>query len=98
MIQVVGVLTDPMNQATKASVRVEALDSQVTFKGAVAILPIDVDGVYDFQLVEGVHRIEVNYSDEYLVTGEVEIDGDTPTGLTLPVILRDYVRLIVPTI
>ena len=84
-------LLDPMGQpCTEVPIRVEVIKSDYSPKGAVGKVATGSDGSYNFQLVEGILRIEVKYSDEYVVTGEVLIDTNTPNTLTLPKLLGDY--------
>lgn len=89
MIYVNGQLLDPMNipQAC-ANIRVEALTNQVALSKSTAITQTTKEGFYDFMLVEGTHRVEINYTNEYQETGDIlitpEMDGNT---YTLPEIM-----------
>ena len=89
MIQVTGILLDPMNKPSAQTViRVEALNSISSLKGMTASVTTDADGVYDFPLVNGNHRIELLFNDEYAVTGDVTIDNTVTSPLTLEDLLN----------
>ena len=88
-MKITGILLNPISEPSEATIRVEALSSKVTITGSIGEITTGSDGSYDFTIVEGIHRIEINYIDEYVVTGKV----DVPTGIgtiTLPQLLTDY--------
>jgi hypothetical protein len=92
MIQITGILPDPMNQPRpNTSIRVEALDSTGSLKGMTATTTTDGAGNYNFNLLEGSYRIEVFQEEEFIITGEVLVDVNTATPLTLTELLTTYV-------
>lgn len=92
MVYITGQLVDPMNNPEAGVViRVEALDTKVTLAKCEASTKTDSCGDYDFQLVDGLFKVEVLYSDEYIVSGNVLIDENTTSPLTLAELLTDYI-------
>ncbi len=89
-IQVTGTLKNPMGVLSdKTTVRViPTVNEGETLKTIPAAIKTGVDGSYDFQLVDGVHTIEVNFSKKYNLVGTVTIDGSTPSPITLPALLN----------
>ena len=89
MIQVTGTVIDPMGQSSVGTeVRIETVSSPVTLKGAVASITTGAGGSYDFNLVEGIHLIEVKYAaEEYITTGHVEVTAGMSTALPLSTLL-----------
>ena len=92
MISVTGVLVDPMNQpSAETIVRVTAKNNSGSIMGLVGEITTGSDGSYDFNLVDGTHDIEIHFKDEYILTGTVEVDGNTPSPITLPELLGNTV-------
>lgn len=89
-IQVTGVLKTPLD--TVSSRTVIRVISQANGDGTLTTLPGRVvtgtDGTYNFQLVNGKHRIEVNFSKKYNLVGTVTITDATTSPLTLPALLN----------
>lgn len=91
MIQVTDILVNPMNQvSSNVVIRVEAKDSVSTVVGMRGKAITGSDGSYDFPLLEGRHLIEILFSDEYKVSGEVQVTSSTVTPITLPDLLNLY--------
>ncbi len=89
-IQVTGILKTPMDAVSSGTtVRViPTVNEGETLMTITASIITDVDGSYDFQLVYGVHTIEINFSDQYRLVGTVTVDNTTPTPITLPALLN----------
>ncbi len=89
-IQVTGILKTPMDAVSSGTtVRViPTVNEGETLMTIPASIITGVDGSYDFQLVEGTHTIEINFSRKYNLVGTVVVDGSTPTVITLPALLN----------
>lgn len=91
MIQVQGILVDPLNQPSGGTtIRVEALSTEVSIDGMVGETVTGMDGSYSFSLVLGDHLIDINFSDEYKLSGEVRVDGGITSPITLPALLKNH--------
>ncbi len=89
-IQVTGILKNPMDMiSNNTTIRViPTVNEGETLMTIPASIITGSDGSYDFQLVEGVHTIEVNFSKKYNLVGTVTITSATTTPLTLPALLN----------
>lgn len=89
-IQVTGTLKNPMDLVSAATtIRViPTVNEGETLMTIPASIITSADGSYSFNLVDGTHTIEVNFSDQYRLVGTVIITGATPTPLTLPALLN----------
>lgn len=88
-MKIIGTLLNPIGEPSEATIRVEALASKVSITGSIGEVTIGSDGAYNFTIVEGIHRVEINYKDEYIVTGEVDVPSGAGT-ISLPQLLNDY--------
>lgn len=88
-IEVAGVLLTPLGKAAAGTeIRVIAQTSLgATLKGLEGIEITGEDGGYSFELVNGSHTIEINFSKEYRLVGEVTITDATPSPTTLAALL-----------
>ncbi len=89
-IQVTGVLRDPLNGvSSNTHIRVV---SQVNDGDTLASLPAstytDDRGLYNFQMVNGTHSVEVNLGSEYQLAGTVVVGTLTPSPISLPALLN----------
>lgn len=84
-VQITGVLKDPIdNISPNTPVRVTTVVGfGDTLRSAIAVHSTDASGVYDFNLVYGVHRIEVRYGDKFEKLGDVSVNDDLTGPLTI---------------
>lgn len=88
MINITGVLVDPMGITSKGTIiRVEAKDNTVSLFGIPAEAITDNVGGYDFNLVNGTHSVEVRFSDTYVLIKEITITDASATPVTLAQLL-----------
>jgi|DEB0MinimDraft_12_1074336.scaffolds.fasta_scaffold00646_6 hypothetical protein len=90
MIQVTGTLVDPSNTEVASTVRITANDSTVTFIGGTAKVEIGIDGLYNFNLVEGTFTIELKINDEYTQPVLVLVNSETSLVVSIPELLVNY--------
>jgi hypothetical protein len=91
MIQITDTLTSPLGEVfPNTEIRITALNNNESVLGVYGSTFTDGSGDYDFNLVQGQHRIELLQEDEYIVLGDVEVTVDTPTPLTLTELLTTY--------
>lgn len=96
MLTVTGTLTDPLNTpAGNILIRVTALSNEGSLIGFTGSTTTGENGVYTFNLRNGKHKVEVLYSDEHVLVGEVIVDNATTTPLTLPELLTTYAAPVV---
>ena len=89
-IQVTDILRDPIGMVSAGTeIRVTALTSEgSTLRSLIGMVVTGDDGAYSFELVNGRHSIEVNFSKEYHLVGEVTITSSTPSPTTLAALLN----------
>lgn len=89
-ITVAGTLLNPIGQVSAGTeIKVTAKQTiGATLKDLQGKVVTGENGAYSFELVEGTHLIEISFSNEYLLAGEVVINGSTPSPLTLPALLN----------
>jgi len=93
-IQVTGTLTDPLGLPTQIGIRVTAINSEVAVQGTEGVLTTEVDGTYNFNLVEGMHSIEIRNSGEYSKGVNIIVTSQTPSVIDLPTLLADHTVII----
>jgi len=83
-IQVTGVLVDPTNTPlNKADIKITALINTSTLAHASVVKKTGIDGTYDFNLVEGKFKIEINQKNKFNEVAYVEVTNLTTTPTTL---------------
>ena len=93
MIQVIGVLVNPINEPIQTNIRVTAENSETTLISAEANKITGEDGSYDFTLVEGSYCIDLLIDDEYSKCTYITVDGLTPTPIELPTLLTNHITV-----
>ena len=91
MIQVIGILVNPLNQPIQTTIRVSTIKSCNTVLSATALIITGSDGTYDFSLINGTFLIELLIDDEYNEGVAVIIDVVTPSVIDLPSLLENHV-------
>lgn len=88
-IVVTGILLDPVGRVSAGTeIRVTAKSNEgATLKSLEGLVITEQDGSYNFNLVNGVHLIEINFSKEYHLVGEVLVAATVPSPITLPALL-----------
>lgn len=83
-IQVIGVLVDPTNTPlNKAKIKITALTNSITLAHATVTKEVGIDGSYNFNLVEGKFKIEINQKNKFNEVAYVEVINSTPSPTTL---------------
>ncbi len=93
-IQVTGTLTNPLGLSIQIGIRVTAINSEVAVQGTQGILTTQVDGTYNFNLVEGMHSIEIRNAGEYEKKINIIVTSQTPSVIDLPTLLADHTVII----
>ena len=94
MIQLIGTLTTPMGIfMADTEIRVTSLSNDLSHLGISGSTSTDGNGSYDFNLLEGTHRIEVLQDNEFYTLGDVLIDSNTTSAISLTTLLIEYTAL-----
>lgn len=94
MITVSGILVNPFNEPMQTSIRVTAVNSNISILSAEAIEKTAANGSYSFNLVEGDFRIDLFVDDEYSKGEYITVDNVTPTPIDLGTLLENHVTII----
>jgi hypothetical protein len=83
-IQVTGILKNPIQQLSKkTTIRIVSKGGNVLISSPASVVTDRITAAYDFPLEEGTFSLEVLYSGEYALRGDVTITGSTASPLTL---------------
>lgn len=91
-IQVTGVLVDPTNTPiSKANIRITSLDTNSALLAySCADKQVDIDGSYDFNLLNGKFKIEIKQKKKYIAIAYVEVSDTTTTPITVDSLIDTY--------
>lgn len=89
-IRVLGILVDPTDTPIpNAIIRATALENSSVLLDAVATITTDAGGRYDFNLVNGKYRLDVNQKSKYNKVAYVEVTDSTADPSTLPELIEN---------
>ncbi len=91
-VKVTGVLKTPLDVGMDSvTVRITSTTTEGDTLGSVESKVVTgSDGSYDFNLVYGVHDIEIKDDDEYSLSGRVRVDATVTAPTTLPNLLINH--------
>lgn len=88
-ILVGGIMYTPMGGLAEGiTVRLTATkNSDYMLKGMASEYVTLSGGVYEFNVVYGTYEVEIFFSDEFILTGEVVVDESIVTTVSLPMLM-----------
>jgi hypothetical protein len=91
-IQLTGVLSDPTGTPlNSATIRITTLGNHTSvIDGSTAKVTTSLTGNYDFSLVEGKFKIEINQTNKFNQVAWVEVTNLTTTPITLDSLINIY--------
>lgn len=94
MIQLIGTLATPMGMPMiHTEIRVTSLTNGLSQLGISGSTNTDSAGNYNFNLVNGKHRIEVLQDNEFYTLGDALVDDNTNAAISLTTLLIEYTAL-----
>jgi len=98
MIQVTGTLTNPVGVALPfKKIRITSEQTGAsTVKSTVAVYTTSATGTYDFNLLNGIHKLEILSCNAWKEIGNAIVDDSTPTPVNLTELERYTTPVVVP--